>query len=92
MPIKQRRVKRTNQPDWISPESIKTRDRHNSLGNSDKYKLWRNKVISMIKTAKRDQYQSYIENSKGKPGSIYKIFQEVGAGKGLRKQSTIGSN
>ena len=45
----------------------------------------------MIKRAKRDQYQSFIENNKGKPGSIYKIFQEVGAGKGLRKQSTIGS-
>ena len=94
VPIKQHRVKRKNQPDWISPEIldvIKTRDRHKSLGNMDDYKFWRNKVISLIKRAKRDQYQSFIENNKGKPGSIYKIFQEVGAGKGLRKQSTIGS-
>ena len=87
MPIKQHRVKRKNQPDWISPEildAIKTRDRHKSLGNADEYKLWRNRVISLIKGAKPDQYQSFIENNKCKPGSIYKIFQEVGAGKGLR--------
>ena len=94
VPIKQHRVKHKNQPGWISPEildAIKTRDRHRSLGNTDDYKFWRNKVISLIKRAKRDQYQSLIENNKGKSGSIYKIFQEVCAGKGLRKQSTMGS-
>lgn len=32
---------------------------------------------------------TYIENNKNNPGSIYKLFQEVGAGKGCRKQSNI---
>ena len=45
----------------------------------------------MIRKAKQEKYQTYIETNKGKPGSIYKLFQEVGAGKGCRKQSEIGS-
>ena len=45
----------------------------------------------MIKRANKDEYQTFIEIKKGKPGSIYKLFQDVGAGKGLRKQLTIGS-
>ena len=94
VPIKHQRVKRINQPRWISPEildAIKSRDRHKSLGNMDEYRFWRNKVIKLIKYAKKDQYQTFIENNKDKPGSIYKIFKEVGAGKGPQKQINIGS-
>ena len=94
VPIKQHRVKYKNQPQWLSPEileAMKCRDRHKSLDNDDEYKVWRNKVIKMIQHAKKVQYQTFIENNKGNPGSIYKIFQEVGAGKGQKKQSTIVS-
>ena len=94
VPIKQRRVKHKNQPQWLSPEileAMKCRDRHKSLDNDNEYKVRRNKVIKMIQHAKKVQYQTFIENKKGNPGSIYKIFQEVGAGKGQKKQSTIGS-
>ena len=58
VPIKQHRVKRKNQPQWITPElleSIKTRDRHKSLGNENEYKYWRNKVTNMIKKAKQEK-------------------------------------
>ena len=94
IPIKQHRVKQKNQPQWLSPEildAMKCRDRHKSIGNEDEYKLWRNKTIKMIQKAKRIQYQIFLDNNKNNPSSIHKIFQEVGAGKGLRKQSTIGS-
>ena len=94
VPIKHQRVKRINQPRWISPEildAIKSRDRHKSLGNMDEYRFCRNKVIKLIKYAKKDQYQTFIENSKDKPGGIYKIFKEVGAGKGPQKQINTGS-
>ena len=87
MPIKQHRVNVTNQTDWISLEildAIKTRDRQRPLGNMDEHKIWRNKVISSIKRAKRDINPSL------KIIKIYKISQEVGAGKGLRIHSTIG--
>ena len=94
VPIKQHRVKRKNQPQWITPElleSIKTRDRHKSLGNEHEYKYWRNKVTNMIRKAKQEKYQTYIDMHKGKPGSIYKLFQEVGAGKGCQRRSGIAS-
>lgn len=94
MPVKQHRVKYKNQPQWFTPkilEAIKSRDRHKSLGNTDHYKYWRNKVTKLISKYKKDQYQTYIENNKDNPSSIYKIFQEVGAGKGPHRQSVIES-
>ena len=93
VPIKQHRVKNKIQPQWMSPEildAIKCRDRHKSLRNEDDYKIWRNKVVKLIQNAKKVQYQTFIENNKGNPSSIYKIFQEAGAGKGLPRQSNVG--
>lgn len=94
IPIKQHRVKHKNQPEWLSPdilEAIKTRDRHKSLGNENEYKYWRNKVNKLIRKAKKNKYQTFIENNKNNPSSIYKLFREVGAGKSCRKQSNIFS-
>ena len=94
VPLKQHRVKYKTQPQWISPEildAIKCRDRHKSIGNENEYKLWRNKVIKLIQKSKKDQYQTFIENNKKNPSSVYKIFREVGAGKCSHRQSTIGS-
>ena len=45
----------------------------------------------MIRKVKQEKYQTFIEANKGNPGSIYKLFQEVGAGKGSRRQSGISS-
>ena len=94
VPIKQHRVKHKTQPQWLSPkilDAIKCRDRHKSLGNDHDYKAWRNKVTKLIQNAKKAQYQTFIEKNKENPSSIYKIFPEVGAGKGPHKQSTIDS-
>ena len=94
VPIKQHRVKRKNQPEWITSDlldAMKTRDRHKSLDNETEYRHWRNKVTTMLRESKQEKYQTYIESNKGKPGSIYKLFQEVGAGKGKQKQSEISS-
>ena len=94
VPIRQHRVKHKNQPEWLTPEvidAIKCRDRYKSLGNEQDYKKWRNKVTSLLQNAKKAQYQNFIERNKENPSSIYKIFQEVGAGKGPHKQTTIDS-
>ena len=94
IPIKQHRVKHKTQPQWISPEilnAMKCRDRHKSIGNDNEYKFWRNKVIKMIQIAKKVQYQTFIDNNKENQSSIYKIFQEFGAGKDTQRQSTISS-
>ena len=53
--LKQHRVKRKNQPNRLTPDiidRIKTRDRFKSLGNQEQYKVWRNKVVSMIRQSK----------------------------------------
>ena len=94
VPIKQHRVKHKNQPQWMTTEildAIKCRDRHKSLGNDKEYKFWRNKVIKLINNSKKLQYQTFIDNNKDSPGSIYKIFQEVGAGKGQHRQPVVTS-
>ena len=70
---------------------MKCRDRHKSLGNHDEYKVWRNKVIKLIEKSKKVQYQEFINKNKGNPSSIYKLFKEVGAGKGPQNQSSVGS-
>ena len=83
VPIKRHRIKHKNQPQRMSPEilhTMKCRDRHKSLGNDDDHKVWRKKVNKLIQNAKKVQYQTFIEKNKGNPGSIYKIFQEAGAG------------
>ena len=94
VPVKQHRVKHKTQPQWMSPEildAIKCRDRHKSVGNDTEYKIWRNKVIKLIHNSKKAQYQTFIDNNKGNPGSIYKLFQELGAGKGQHRQSIVTS-
>ncbi|MEW8546816.1 MAG: reverse transcriptase family protein [Candidatus Thiodiazotropha sp.] len=94
VPIKQHRVKHKTQPQWMSPEildAIKCRDRYKSVGNETEYKIWRNKCVKLIHKSKKSKYQTFIDNNKGNPGSIYKIFQEVGAGKGLHRKSNITS-
>ena len=46
-------------------------------------------VLKVIHNAKKLQYQTLITNNKGNSCSIYKIFQEVEAGKGKHRQSNV---
>ena len=48
------------------------------------------KLSNSFKVPKKVQHQTFIENNKGISSSIYKIFQEVDAGKGSQRQSNIG--
>ena len=64
IPIRQHRVKHKNQPQWLTPDisdAIKYRDRHKPLGNDTQYKYWRNKVTNLIRKAKQEKYEMYIE-------------------------------
>ena len=94
VPIKQHRVKHRTQPQWMSSEildAIKCRDQYKSVGNEIEYKIWRNKVVKLIHNSKKSQYQTFVDNNKENQSSIYKLFQEVGAGKGLTRKSNITS-
>ena len=83
IPIKQHRVKHKNQPQWLTPEiidSIKTRDRFKAIGNDEQFKIWRNKVRSLIRKSKKSRYETIIEEDRN-PNSIWKLFKVLGASK-----------
>ena len=84
IPLKHHRVKRKNQPSWLTSEiieSIKTRDRFKALGNQEQYKAWRNKVVNLIQQSKKSNYEKLIEDGKNQPTTIWKLFNELKAGK-----------
>ena len=59
-PLKQHRVKKGHQPEWLSPETIdniKERNKRKLNGDQDGYVFFRNEVSSMIKTAKNNMYK-----------------------------------
>lgn len=92
VPLKQHRVKRPNQPNWLTPEIIeamKERDRYKSLGDEAQYRNVRNYVTKLIKLSKKRNYQNLIDDSQNSPGNIWKIFKEFGAGKGKHKTTNI---
>lgn len=91
IPIKQHRVKHKNQPQWLTPEiteSIKTRDRYKAIGDEDQFKVWRNKVTSLIRKSKKSRYEAFLEEDNN-PNSIWKLFKEVGASKNSNSKSKL---
>ena len=56
IPLKQHRVKKVNQPNWLTPEIIdamKTSDQYKAIGNNFQFKVWRNKVVKLIRQSKK---------------------------------------
>ncbi len=56
-PLKVHRVKNEIQPNWLTTEildAMKTRDQFKAMGSHAQYKVWRNKITSMIKKAKQN--------------------------------------
>ena len=84
LPLKQHRVKRKQQPKWLNGEiidAIKTRDRYKSINENEQYKIWRNKVCSLIKQSKKHQYSEILNENANNPASVWKLFKEIGASK-----------
>ena len=59
-------------------DAIKIRDRYKSLNNDNQHKIWRNKVASLIKQSKKAQYSALINENNNNPGSVWKLFKEIG--------------
>ena len=60
LPVKKHRVKRKQQPKWLTVDiidAIKTRDRFKSNNNHEEYRVWRNKVNKIIKFSKNSNIQ-----------------------------------
>ena len=81
-PIKQHRIKRNHQPEWLTSEILdlmKERDKYKINGKMNEYRLLRNKLTTMIDKAKKEMYQNKIEEGQNDPKTIWKIFQQFGA-------------
>ena len=77
-------MKRNQQPKWITWEmfdAIKTRDRYKSINDDTQYRIWRNKVCSMIKRSKKHQYSEILNENFNNPASVWKLFKEMGLSK-----------
>ena len=91
-PLKLHRIKRKYQPDWLTPQIldiIKERDKCKVNGKIDEYRILRNKVSMMIDSAKKETYQTKVEEGKDDPRSIWKLFKQFGA---CKKGSTKVNN
>ena len=83
-PLKSHRIKRKYQPDWLTPQildCIKERDKCKISGRMDEYRLLRNRVSTMIDLAKKETYQTKVEEGKDDPRSIWKLFKQFGTTK-----------
>ena len=80
-PIKNHRIKRKYQPEWLTSEILdlmKERNKQKLNGNNDAYKALRNKVSALIDIAKKETYRNKIEEGKSDPRTIWKLFREFG--------------
>ena len=71
LPIKQRRVKFRNQPEWFGND-IKTR-----VNNLTQWRVWKNKVNHLISESKSVYYKTLLEKNKNNPKAFWKIFKEL---------------
>ena len=91
-PIKQHRVKKSRQPDWLNSDildTIKERNKCKVNGNIEDYKQLLNKVSTMIKSAKQSKYKTKLKEGKDNSSSIWKLFRELGTGKKFKSQESI---
>ena len=77
---KTKRVKSQLKPSWISPEindARHMRDFYHKKKDTENFKLWRNKVTDLIRSAKEQYYQSAIDENKTSK-DIWKYIKELG--------------
>ena len=69
---------------------MKERNKYKINGNIEAYKDLRKKVSRLIENAKKETYQSKIEEGLSDPRSIWKLFKELRAnGKGSKDDPNI---
>jgi len=79
-PIKQKRVKRIQQPDWFNNNisfAIKQRDYAKKVNNSQQYKFWRQKVKSTVTKSKKNFYNETINENKRDPKKLWKNLKDL---------------
>ena len=75
MPVVRKKGKRDIQPNWMNDKiriAIQTRDFHKKKNNFAEYKSWRNKVVQLIKCAKKKFYIEAIETNEKNAKILWK--------------------
>ena len=79
-PIKQRRVKRATQPEWLDDETLaamKLRDTYAARGDDLNRKIWRNKVTTLIRQAKTTYYRNTINSNLNDSKKLWGLLHEL---------------
>ena len=79
-PLRERRVKIPRQPGWLTKEITDAMDKRDSLKQSrdfPNYKLWRNKVVRMLKEAKADYYIHLIGENRRDTRALWTALREI---------------
>ena len=95
IPLKQKRVKKSKQPDWLNNSiinAITQRDKElrearksNNPNNWAKYKRTKCFVTNLIRKSKRNYFQESIDKNKGNPKEIWKAMKSLTKAKKLSK-------
>ena len=78
-PLKQKRIKRAEQPNWLNQEIMDLmyeRDKAHKDGNFERYKILRNKVICMIKYNKKKYLNEAIHDKKNSK-ALWKNLNDI---------------
>ena len=91
IPLKSRRVKHPDIPTWINTiieSAMALRSYYNNNNMKEKFKMQRNKVVSMVNNAKRDYFNKMIDDKKD-TRSIWKAYNEFSNVKSNTKTQPI---
>ena len=92
---KQKRIKNRIQPVWFNSkikEAIVDRDREKRKGNMTAYKGKRNKVLTLVRKAKKEHYHKALVNGKGNSKLLWKNIRELTGSKQTCSPVMIKSN
>ena len=80
MPIISKRVKHPTQPKWITTDilaAMHKRDKYKKQNNHVEYKIWRNRVLRLVRNSKKKFYINSIEQNKNSPKELWKHVKEL---------------
>ena len=80
LPWKERRVKRKQQPKWLTDDIIQCmskRDQFKRRNDTVNYKATRNRCVALIRRAKTEYYKSCLNNRKGDSRELWRCMREL---------------
>ena len=92
VPLKQRRVKKPKQPEWLTEEMINAmniRDKFARLNDDQNRKLWRNKSNNLVRKGKTAYYKQRIESNIGNSKKLWNLIKDLAPEKSKVSPTTL---